>query len=128
MLFGVQHAPPNQISHFSINADDVDRACAFYSAVFDWSFTAWGPPGFFLIDTGGIVHGALQRRGQPVSGEGIRGYECTVSVADVDVTLKKIVENGGTIKFPKSTIPTVGDVATFFDTEGNYFCIAKYEG
>lgn len=123
----MKNAPPNQISHFSINADNVDRARQFYADVFGWSFTAWGPPGFFFIDTGGQVHGALQQRGEPVEGSGIRGYECTVSVADVDATLKKIVELGGTVKYPKSTIPTVGDIATFYDTEGNYFCIAKYE-
>ena len=122
----MQHAPPFQISHFSINADDVARAKRFYEAIFGWKFTPWGPPGFFLIDTGGVVHGALQQRNTPIEGTGVRGYECTVSVHDVDETLNKIVQQGGSVHFPKSTIPTVGDIASFYDTEGNYFLIAKY--
>jgi uncharacterized protein len=69
----MKSSPPFQISHFSINADDVDRALNFYSAIFGWKFTAWGPPGFYLIDTGGIVHGALQQRQQALEGKGIRG-------------------------------------------------------
>jgi len=122
----MQNAPAFQLSHFSINADDVDRARGFYEGIFGWTFTAWGPPGFFLIETGGIVHGALQQRQEPVGGQVIRAYECSFTVNDVDETSAKIVELGGTVHFPKSTIPGVGDIATFYDTEGNYFCIAKY--
>lgn len=122
----MQHAPPFQISHFSINADDVDRARKFYGDLFGWTFTAWGPPGFFMIDTGGVVHGALQQRQTPIEGKAVRAYECTITVPDVDEMQKRIVEAGGTVHFPKSTIPGVGDIATFYDTEGNYFCVAKY--
>jgi predicted enzyme related to lactoylglutathione lyase len=51
---------------------------------------------------------------------------CTITVHDVDETLRQIVDLGGTVHFPKSTIPGVCDIATFFDTEDNYFCIARY--
>jgi predicted enzyme related to lactoylglutathione lyase len=123
----MRNTPPFQISHFSINADDVARAQKFYEAIFGWKFTAWGPPGFFLIETGGIVHGSLQQRQKPLEGSGIRGFECTVSVHDVDDSVAKITSAGGTVHYPKSTIPGVGDIASFFDPEGNYFLIAKYE-
>lgn len=123
----MESAPPFNISHFSVNVDDIDRAMAFYSTVFGWKFTAWGPPGFFLIDTGGGIHGAMQKRQEPISGTGVRGYECTISVHDVDETVRLIEANGGTIKFSKTAIPTVGDVASFYDPEGNYACIARYD-
>jgi len=42
----------NNIRHFAIGADDLDRARAFYESVFGWRFEAWGPPGFYLIHTG----------------------------------------------------------------------------
>jgi len=121
------HAPPFNISHFSINADEVERARTFYENVFGWTFEAWGPPGFFLVNTGEGIHGALQQRHEPIQGTGIRGYECTISVNDVDETVKLIEANGGTIKYAKTAIPTVGYIASFFDTEGNYACIAKYD-
>jgi len=123
----MRHAPPFNISHFSINADDVVRAMDFYRNVFGWKFEAWGPPGFFLIDTGDGIHGAMQQRQEPITGTGIRGYECTISVEDVDKTVELIEANVGTIKFAKTAIPTVGLIASFFDPEGNYACIAQYE-
>jgi len=122
-----QHAPPYNVSHFSINADDIDRAMNFYRNVFGWTFTPWGPPGFFLIHTGEGIHGALQQRPEPLTGTGVSGFECTVSVEDVDKAVELIVANGGKIKYPKTTIPTVGDIAMFWDTEGNYAGVARYD-
>ena len=63
---------PNHIRHFAIHADEVDRARAFYEAVFAWRFEVWGPPNFYLIRTGpdddGGLQGALQERQQSLSG------------------------------------------------------------
>ena len=42
----------NNLSFFSIHADDLDRARGFYEQVFGWRFEPWGPPGFYLIHTG----------------------------------------------------------------------------
>src|ERR1700687_5788316 len=55
---------PNNIRHFSINADALPRARRFYEKVFGWKFQPWGPPGFFLIQTGDEkepgIQGSLQ--------------------------------------------------------------------
>ncbi|MEQ1653126.1 MAG: hypothetical protein ABL897_11610, partial [Hyphomicrobium sp.] len=56
---------PNKLAHFAIEADDVDRARKFYETVFQWQFTPWGPPGFYLIEGAGL-HGALQLRREPM--------------------------------------------------------------
>ncbi len=118
---------PNHISHFSIHADDCGRACKFYGDVFGWKFQAWGPPGFFLIDTGpGGIHGAIQQRREPVSGKGTVGYECTVGVDDVEAIAKSIVKHGGKILMTPMEIPTVGTLIQFADTEGNVACAMKY--
>jgi predicted enzyme related to lactoylglutathione lyase len=116
----------NHISHFSIHADDCARACRFYENVFGWKFTAWGPPGFFLIDTGGGIHGAVQQRSTPLAGTGMRGYECTVGVDDLDAIAKAIAKHGGKILMPAAEIPTVGTLIQFMDTEGNVACAMKY--
>jgi predicted enzyme related to lactoylglutathione lyase len=82
---------PNHLRHFAITADDVERARRFYEAVFQWSFEPWGPPGFYLIHTGPVgdrgVQGALQERRTPLSGAGMRGFECTIGVDDLDAVL-----------------------------------------
>src|SRR5438552_875383 len=89
------------LSHFAINADDVDATRRFYERVLGWRFTAWGPPEFFQIETGDDgdagVRGALQSRREFVPGERIVGFECTFGVADVDATAKAVVAHGGRI-------------------------------
>jgi predicted enzyme related to lactoylglutathione lyase len=114
---------PNNLSAFAINADDVPRARKFYQAVFGWSFEPWGPPNFYLIETGKervtAVRGLLQERRELVPGHKMVGFECTISVENIDQIIRAIEANGGRIAAPKVHIPTVGIVAYFFDTEGN---------
>jgi predicted enzyme related to lactoylglutathione lyase len=110
----------NNVDFFAINADDVPRARKFYETVFGWTFEPWGPPDFYLIETGGpAIRGALQERRELVRGHKMVGYECTIVVANLDQILKAIEANGGRIAAPKFHIPNVGTIAYFFDTEGN---------
>ena len=122
---------PNNISFFSIHADDPKRAMAFYEAVFGWRFEPWGPPDFYLIHTGdekppGIM-GALHARREPVEGRGMTGFECTISVDDIDATIEKVEARGGKIAMAKFHIPTVGTGIYFNDTEGNHAGAMQYE-
>ncbi len=121
----------NNVSFFSIHADDIDRARRFYEGVFRWKFEPWGPPGFYLIHTGneqdpGIM-GALQGRHEPLSGTGMRGFECSISVDDIDETIRAIQAQGGKIAMAKFHIPTVGTGCYFNDTEGNLAGAMQYE-
>jgi predicted enzyme related to lactoylglutathione lyase len=115
--------PIATVAHFAINADDVNRARRFYERVFGWRFEPWGPPGFFQIQTptGGKpgILGALQKRRELVPGQTTIGYECSISVADVDAVAATVVANGGTILIPRTLIPTVGYLIFFRDPEGN---------
>jgi uncharacterized protein len=53
--------------------------------------------------------------------------ECTISVADVDATAAAVVARGGTVVMPKATIPTVGALIYFTDTEGNRVGAMRYD-
>lgn len=118
---------PNDITHFAINADDCNRAKKFYQDVFGWKFEPWGPPEFWLISTSPEgIHGALQKRREPVSGTGMTGYECSISVEDVNASVTAIEAAGGRIVFPPFLIEHVGTVAQFEDTEGNIACVMQY--
>jgi predicted enzyme related to lactoylglutathione lyase len=121
---------PNNVDFFAINADDVPRARSFYQKVFGWAFEPWGPPDFYLIETSTespAVHGALQERRELAPGQKMVGFECTISVASIDQTIRAIEANGGRIAAPKFHIPTVGTVAYFFDTEGNVVGVIQRE-
>jgi predicted enzyme related to lactoylglutathione lyase len=119
------------VSFFSIHVDNLDRSRKFYEQVFKWRFEPWGPPGFYLIHTGteadpGIM-GALQKRHQPLSGTGMKGFECTITVDNIDETIRLIEGNGGTIAMAKFHIPTVGTGCYFNDPDGNHAGAMQYE-
>ena len=122
---------PNNLASFAIHVDDVNRARAFYEAVFSWTFEPWGPPGFYLIHTGDKtspgIQGLLHKRREPHSGAGLNGFEPTFSVEDVDAIASAVETNGGKIIMPKSVIPTVGAMIRFLDTEGNDIGAMHYE-
>lgn len=120
---------PNNVVHFAVHADNVERAKTFYEMVFRWQFESWGPEDFFLIHTGQPgegIHGALQKRQHPVIGEGVRAFECTISVDDLSETVALIEANGGKVVFGPQEIPTVGRLVQFNDTEGNVVCAMQY--
>ena len=122
---------PNNIAHFAIHADDLDRAVAFYTAVFGWQFEAWGPPGFFMIRTGTDdapgIHGSLQQRSEPAGDGGPRMFECTIGVDDIDSITAAILEHGGTLRHDKMQLPGVGWLIGFTDTEGNHVSAMQYD-
>jgi len=119
------------VAHFAIACDDVERAKAFYEAVFGWRIVPWGPPDYYQIFTGtperpGIL-GDLRVRREPLTGTGIRGYECTIGVASLAETMAAIEAHGGRIADPPYRIEGVGDLAYFEDSEGNRAGIMQYD-
>jgi predicted enzyme related to lactoylglutathione lyase len=119
---------PNLLRHFSIECDDVERARAFYEAVFGWEIAPWGPPGFYQIafDPANRVTGDLRER-EGAHGEGMRGFVCTFGVADLDATTAAVLANGGRLAAKAFRIEGVGKLAYFVDTEGNRFGAMKYD-
>lgn len=121
---------PITLCHFAIHADDVERARAFYEALFGWTFQAWGPPGFYMVfpdgDESSAVHGSLQSRHEPLEGTGLRAFECSFAVEDLDAINAGIEKHGGTIVMRDVEIPTVGTMTQFRDTEGNVVTAMKY--
>ena len=116
--------PASPVRHFAINADDFERAKQFYGTVFGWRFHAWGPPGFAMIETcttpeTPAILGSLQQRRTLIPGERMTGFECTIAVPDIHAAEQAIREAGGEILMPIATIPTVGHLLWFRDSEGN---------
>ena len=123
-------AHANNVLHFAIHADDLERAREFYQQVFGWRFEDWGPPDFYRVHTGTAedpgIAGALQKRQAELLNRGSTGFTCTVSVADIDDTKRSVTEHGGKITY-SGEIPTVGKLVSFEDTEGNIVCAMQYE-
>jgi predicted enzyme related to lactoylglutathione lyase len=104
----------------TIPVSDASRAQAFYSAVFEWTF--WSPTGSspVIFHTGGEVMGTLSIRSepesQPASSAGVTLYTL---VDNVDATVKKIIDAGGSIEKEKFVEGGHTEMALFRDTEGN---------
>ena len=114
-----------RVVHFEIQADDPERANAFYQKVFGWQAIKWsgGAEDYWLLQTGpddqpGINGGLLRRKGMV-------GYVNTVKVESVDDTLRAVQTEGGTVVVPKMAVPHVGWLAYCKDTEDNIFGIMQ---
>ena len=118
------------LTHFAINADDVEATRRFYEAVFGWTFEPWGPPGFYRIRTGDEdapgVGGALQERRELLDGVPTRGFECSFEVDDVEAVASAVVEAGGRVVMERFTIDGVGDLMAFEDVAGNAVLAIQY--
>jgi len=123
----------NQLSHFAIHADDLERARKFYGAIFGWKFQGWGGDmtDFCQItDAAGNMLaplGAMQSRKFNVAPKPVIGLECSFAVDDVDAIARAVEANGGKIVMKKSAIPGVAWLIKFLDTEGNLLCAAQYD-
>jgi uncharacterized protein len=112
-----------RVIHFEIPADDPDRACAFYAAVFGWKIAAWGGPmDYRLCQTG---QGELGIDGAIMPRHGKQGVINTIGVSSVDAAAEQIQAAGGKILTAKAAIPGVGYFAYCQDTEGNPFGIMQ---
>jgi predicted enzyme related to lactoylglutathione lyase len=120
----------NFLAHFAINTDDVEVTRAFYEAVFGWKFNAYGPQGFYQIDTGGepiTLMGALQKRRALVPGVETRGFECTIAVESLDKTETMLRSHNAKIVLERSAIPQVGHLLFFEDPGGNFVGAIQFD-
>ncbi|HZR83470.1 MAG TPA: VOC family protein [Candidatus Binatia bacterium] len=120
----------NNVAHFDIAADDVERARRFYERVFGWRFEPFGPPDFYMVHTGTAsdpgIHGSVSKREKPVEAGGRTAFECTIAVEDLGAIKAAVLANGGKIVFDEYEIVGVGRMFRFEDTEGNSVCAMRY--
>jgi len=124
----------NQLSHFAIHADDLERARKFYAGVFGWTFQGFGggPMTDFcqIPDAEGKLLaplGAMQSRKFDAAPQPVIGFECSIAVSDLDAVARAVEANGGKIVMPKAAIPAIGWVVKFMDSEGNLACAVQYD-
>ncbi len=123
----------NQITHFEIQADDTERAAAFYRGIFGWKIEKfpgvdWEYWSIVASEKGsqkiGIDGGLLKRPSKTPPQEcGTNAFVCTIVVEDFDATAEKIIAAGGRVAMPKFALAGMAWQGYFLDTEGNTFGI-----
>ena len=113
--------------HFELQVDDPERAIAFYSQVFEWTFREQpGDEPYWLIATGpasepGINGGMLRRFGDPpIEGAPVNGCACLIDVPSVDEYVRRVENAGGIVVMPKM-MTSMGLLSYAKDTEENVF-------
>jgi len=121
---------PNRITHFEIQADNVERAIKFYESIFEWQFPKymenyWGIMTAEKDSKEPGINGGLLKRPCPAPEpeQGTNAFVCTVLVDNFDEIAQKIETAGGKVALPKMAIPGMAWQGYFLDTEGNTFGI-----
>nr|NLI50326.1 VOC family protein [Propionibacterium sp.] len=119
-----------RVVHFEIQADDLQRAMTFYSAVFGWRFQDYSPvvdAPYWGVITGedpdpGINGGLLPRpAAAPAPEQGTNAFVCTIEADDFDAVAERILAAGGRVALPKYALTGMAWQGYFLDTEGNTF-------
>lgn len=107
-----------KLVHFEIPAADAARARGFWSGVFGWEFGDSAMPDveYYMVRTGEDQGGAV------MPSEGTPGIVVYFDTDDIDASLAKVREHGGTAE-DKMPIPHVGWFARCTDPEGNAFSL-----
>ncbi|OGK10283.1 MAG: glyoxalase [Candidatus Riflebacteria bacterium GWC2_50_8] len=117
----------NPVCYFEIPVTDLERAIAFYTAIFDYRLERVEIDGnemamFPMSDGANGITGALAKGESYVPGK--QGARIYFSVDNIENTLHKVGLAGGKVLYPRTSVGSLGWVAEFEDSEGN--CIALH--
>ena len=120
----------NPFVYVEIPVNDMQRAIRFYGNVFDIEFKST------IIDTIEMALFPFEEGASGITGALAKGdiYKPTINgvviyfhTHDIDQTLDRVIEHGGSILYPK-TDNGIGFVAEFEDLEGNRIAVfQKYQ-
>ena len=95
---------PHPVIHAEIRSTDPDATRAFFSQLFEWTYSDGAFPGYTFVDTG--ASDALPTAIGPLQG-GDDSVLFFVGVDDVESTLARAEQLGGRIVQPAQSVPGV---------------------
>lgn len=111
------------VTHFEIPADDVQRARAFYSGLFDWELSPFYGSDYLYITpkntAGRVPPDALVTGGLDKRSEELEHVTVVFEVESVERSLSVVEKLGGEVFRKKRPVGDFGFSAYFRDTEGN---------
>jgi hypothetical protein len=108
------------VIHAEIRSTDPDATRAFFGSLFGWTYSDGAFPGYTFVDTG--VEGAIPTAIGPLQG-GRDSVLFFIGVEDVEATLARAEELGGTIIQPAQQVPGV-TFGVFADPQGHAVGVA----
>jgi hypothetical protein len=118
------HYGNGKICYLELPSRNIDESSAFYQAVFDWKIRRRGDGSVAFDDGVGEVSGTWRTDRKPTSDVGMLVH---IMVDDIEITMKKIIERGGTIVRPLGLdAPEI--TAWFQDLSGNILGLYQEPG
>jgi len=110
------------VCHIEFSTNDLAASRKFFEEIFGWTFQILpGMEGYALFSTPDGVGGGLNG-GERAEAPTDKGPIVHLEVDDIETTLAKIVDKGGTLVLPKTKISDeFGFYAVFLDNVGNRF-------
>lgn len=110
-----------------LTTPDPAAAATFYAALFGWTVTApMAEMGDYRLAQIGETSVAGIMAPPPGAAAMPPQWGCYVTVSDVDATVAKVVELGGTVLVPPMEVPGVGRMAVFQDPQGATLSVMTY--
>lgn len=103
------------ICHVEWASTDLQRSEAFFGGLFNWLFEPFGED-YVLFHSPGGIDGGLMKAEEVKPGRSPTVY---VRVEEIEPYLEQAEALGGSVKVPKTEIPTVGWYAHLGDPDGN---------
>lgn len=113
-----------RVVHFEIPFEDQARASTFYGDAFGWTLNPMPEMSYVLVTTGpsdqgppsepGFINGGMLERGSAGGGPTL-----VIDVEDIDASLQKVEQLGGSTVSTKQPVGEMGFSAYFTDPEGN---------
>ena len=110
------------VCHIEIAVTDLQRAQAFYSKIFDWSFRQFGPE-MIVFGSGDQHIGGFMKADRVVAGESPSVW---FEVESIEAMLDKARAAGGSVVAEKSEVPSVGWSAAISDLDGNRIGMVQF--
>jgi len=110
-----------RVDYVEFPSSDLDETKTFYSGVFGWQFTDYGPDYCAFAD--GRLNGGFHTHGQPAPGGGL----VVMYALDLEAIEKSIRDHGGTIVKPIFSFPG-GRRFHFRDPSGNELAVWSDQG
>ncbi len=118
----------NPVVHFEIPVTDIDRAVAFYEAVFAVKLERREVDGYAMAffpradgrpgASGALAQGDVYK---PTKDGAILYFD----VPDIDAVVARAEARGGAVLYPKKDIGAAGFVAEIADSEGNRIAVSE---
>lgn len=116
---------PGEVVWADLVTTDVDSATAFYTRVFGWQARPGDDPGYVELASNGQVIAAVARYDDDDTASGSARWLVSISVADVDESVRQVERQGGSTLQAPEEFPDRGRFAVVADAQGAVFMLLR---